>query len=93
MLSLQDVENIAFLARLEIQESEKAKYQAELSNIFHFIEKINELDLSKIEPTSHILNLQNVVRKDEILPSYSPDLILKNAPKRKENFMVVPKTV
>ena len=82
-----------FLARLEIEESQKEKTAAELSGILAFVEKISELDLSSVEPTNHILNLQNVTRPDETVPSMPQEEILFNAPHKKNGFMVVPRVI
>lgn len=93
MINKETVEKIAFLARLEVLEEEKEQYQTELSNILEFVEKIQELDLSNVTPTAHILDIQNVVREDNTKDSFEIDEILKNAPKRQDSSIVVPKVI
>lgn len=65
MLSKDEVKHIANLARLGLTEKELKKYGKELSSIFDYIGKLDEIDLSEVEPTSHPLKIENVVRKDE----------------------------
>lgn len=65
MLSKDEVKHIANLARLGLTETELKKYEKELSSIFDYIGKLEEIDLSDVEPTSHPLKIENVVRKDE----------------------------
>lgn len=93
MITLKEVENIALLARLEIEESEKSSYQKDLSNILSLVEKINQMDLKNIEPTSHILNIQNIMREDKTKESLEQAKVLSNAPKQKDGFIVVPKVI
>ncbi len=66
MISKEEVKHIAKLARLGLTEKEIGKYQKELSSILDYIEKLKEVDISKIEPTSHSIRIENVLRDDEI---------------------------
>ena len=92
-VSLKDVEHVAELARLEFQEAEKTKIAEELNEILHYIEKLNELDTTEVEPLSHVIELSNVFREDELQPSYPVEEILRNAPARTEKFFKVPKVI
>lgn len=92
-ISQKDVEHIARLARLRLTEQEKLLYSEQLSKILDYIDKLNELDTSNVEPTSHVVNITNVFREDEPLESLSPDEALENAPQRKDNFYKVPKII
>lgn len=65
MISKQEVKHIAKLARLGLTEKEVGKFQKELSSILDYIEKLKEVDISKIEPTSHSIKVENVTRSDE----------------------------
>ena len=65
MLSKDEVKHIAKLARLGLSEKELKKYGKELSSILDYIGKLEEVDLSQVEPTSHPLKIENVARKDE----------------------------
>ncbi len=66
---------------------------ADLSKILAYIEKLNELDISGIEPTSHVLDLVNVLREDKPIPSIASDEALLNAPDRVDDFYRVPRII
>lgn len=88
-LTLADVEKIAHLARLELTEAEKQQYLEQLTAILHYAERLNELDLTGIPPTSHAIAQQNIMRPDAAEPSLPMDHLLFNAPQQKENQFVV----
>ncbi len=88
-----DVEHIAHLARLTLAGSEKEKFGAQLNSILTYVEKLEELDTTGVEPTSHVLEISNVMREDELRPSLSRDDALMNAPDRSEEFYRVPKII
>jgi aspartyl-tRNA(Asn)/glutamyl-tRNA(Gln) amidotransferase subunit C len=90
-LTKQEVEHIARLARLELSDAEKEEYTGQLNEILRFVEKLNQLDTTGIEPTAHAIRIQNVFRKDEITPSMDPESALANAPDRIDNYFKVPK--
>lgn len=92
-ITRDEVEHVAKLARLAITETEKEMYSQQLSNILTYIEKLKELDTSKVEPTSHVLPMKNIFREDEIRPSLPREEILKNAPDCTEEFFRVPKII
>jgi aspartyl-tRNA(Asn)/glutamyl-tRNA(Gln) amidotransferase subunit C len=89
-VTLADVEHVAYLARLHLNESDKAAFLKDLNQILTYVEKINELDTSTVEPTSHVLPLRNVFRNDEMKPSPSKQEMLKNAPDEQDGFFKVP---
>lgn len=90
-ITMQEVEHVARLARLELNEKEKEKMRAQLDSILSYIDKLNELDTSGVEPTSHVLPLTNVFREDEVRPSLSQEEALANAPDRHDLLFRVPK--
>lgn len=92
-LSEKDVEYVAKLARLELTEEEKEKYTIQLAKILEYVSKLNQLDTENIEPTSHVLPLQNVFREDEIKPSLSQEEILTNAPEKEDGYFKVKKVL
>jgi aspartyl-tRNA(Asn)/glutamyl-tRNA(Gln) amidotransferase subunit C len=75
-----DVRYVAKLARLELASGELERFSGQLSSILEHISKISELDLSGVEPTSHVLKLANVFREDQDRPSLSQDQALANGP-------------
>lgn len=92
-ISKKEIEHIAMLARLSLSEKEKELYGAQLSKILDYMEKLNELDTKDIEPTSHIITLNNVMRDDVLEDSIPREEALKNAPSRSEKFYRVPRII
>jgi aspartyl-tRNA(Asn)/glutamyl-tRNA(Gln) amidotransferase subunit C len=79
-LSRAEVEHIAELAKLELTEEEKIKFCEQLSAILEYAEMLQQLDTEAIPPTATVLPLQNVMRPDEVAPSFPQEDILANAP-------------
>jgi aspartyl-tRNA(Asn)/glutamyl-tRNA(Gln) amidotransferase subunit C len=88
-----DISYVAHLARMHLTEAEKEKISAQLKDILAYVAKLNELDVSKVEPTAHATPLSNVLRKDEVRPSIDRDKVLKNAPEQSRDLFIVPKIV
>ena len=80
MLEREQVIHVARLARLELTDEELDKMAAELSHVLDHIEKIRELDLADVEPTSHVVDVVNALRADEPRPSLPHDVALSQAP-------------
>ncbi len=92
-ISRQEVDHVARLARLALSEEEKARMGVELSSILAYIDQLRELDTSDVEPTSHAIPMVNVMREDEVRPSYPVEAMLQNAPEREGDFVRVPKII
>ncbi len=88
-----DVKYVAHLARLNLTPEEETKLGAQLGNILGYIEKLNEVDVSGVEPTAHAFPIINVWRADEIKPSLTNEEALQNAPAKANGLFVVPKIV
>ncbi len=88
-----DVNYVAHLARVTLTPEETQQLSAQLSNILGFIEKLNEVDVSQVEPTAHAVPLVNVVRPDVVFPSLSTEDALRNAPATANGLFIVPKIV
>jgi aspartyl-tRNA(Asn)/glutamyl-tRNA(Gln) amidotransferase subunit C len=88
-----DVKYVAHLARLSLTAEEEQKFGAQLGQVLGYIEKLNQLDVSNVEPTAHAVPLVNVTRPDEIRPSISNEEALKNAPAKANGLFIVPKIV
>jgi aspartyl-tRNA(Asn)/glutamyl-tRNA(Gln) amidotransferase subunit C len=88
-----DVSYMAYLARMHLTDAEKQKISAQLKDILAYVAKLNELDVSNVEPTAHATPLSNVFRKDEVQPSIDREKILKNAPDQARDLFIVPKIV
>ena len=87
------VEKIAHLARLELSASEKAEMSQELTNILDWVDKLNEVDTTGVEPLIHMSEEMNVLREDIRQPHLSHEEALKNAPKKDSNYIRVPKVI
>ena len=92
-VTLQDVEHVARLAKLSFTEDEKKKLVNELNSILEYMEQLNELDTSNVDPLSHVIELSNVFREDVVKPGLTREEALSNAPARSEKFFKVPKVL
>jgi len=88
-----DIEKIAELARLKLKPGEKQRLEKDLTAILAYVEKLKVLDTEQVAPTSHVLNLENVFRADEVRLSDTRDRALKYAPLSEGAFFKVPKVV
>ena len=87
------VEYVANLARIALSEEEKAVFTEQLGKIIEYVEKLNELDTSNVEPMAHATGVKNVFRDDTPGKSLEPEKALENAPDREDHFFRVPKVV
>ena len=90
MIEREQVLHVAKLARLRLSDEEIERMASELSGILDHIEKIEELDLDGVEPTSHVVTLENVLRADEPRPSWPRDEMLDAAPDAGDGGFRVP---
>ncbi|GEN53720.1 Asp-tRNA(Asn)/Glu-tRNA(Gln) amidotransferase subunit GatC [Halobacillus litoralis] len=89
-ISKEEVKHVANLARLAITEEEATTFTKQLDDIITYAEQLNELDTTGVEPTTHVLDLKNVMRKDEPKKWISQDDALKNAPDKQDGQFKVP---
>ena len=94
MISTKDVEYIAKLARIELIDKEKEKLAQEMSSILGYIDKLNEVDVSGIEPTAQVTGLENIFRPDQLRDDYKLQttnykLLIDAMPKRERNYLKV----
>ncbi len=89
-ITREDVEHVAYLARLGLTEEEKDRLAQQLSNILDAMQVISRLDTSAIPPTAQVIPLTNVMREDEVRDSAPREEILKNAPRRSGDYFLVP---
>jgi aspartyl-tRNA(Asn)/glutamyl-tRNA(Gln) amidotransferase subunit C len=80
VIDRDQVLHVARLARLKLTDEEIERMAGELSGILEHVDRISELDLDGVEPTSHVIALENVLRPDEPRPSWSRDEVLEPAP-------------
>jgi aspartyl-tRNA(Asn)/glutamyl-tRNA(Gln) amidotransferase subunit C len=89
-ISKDQVKHVAHLARLAVTEEEAEMLTEQLDKIIGFAEELNELDTDNVEPTTHVLELKNILREDEVRNSVSVEEALKNAPAQKDGQFKVP---
>jgi aspartyl-tRNA(Asn)/glutamyl-tRNA(Gln) amidotransferase subunit C len=92
-VTIKDVEHVASLAKLSLSEEEKQKLVAQLNGILEYMEQLNQLDTGNVEPLLHVIELSNVLRKDELKPTLTQEEALRNAPAKAEKFFRVPKVI
>lgn len=89
-ISKEQVKHVADLARLVFTDEEAEKLSVELKGIINYAEQLNEVDTSHVEPTTHVLNLVNIMRKDEPKEWTTQEDVLKNAPDHENGHFRVP---
>jgi aspartyl-tRNA(Asn)/glutamyl-tRNA(Gln) amidotransferase subunit C len=89
-LTREDVEHVAFLARLGLSGEELGRLQGQLNHILDQYAKLAELDTDHIPPTAQTIELENILREDVARPSLPVEAVLANAPEREGDFFVVP---
>jgi len=92
-VTIKDVEHVAELARLAFSDEEKRRLTKELNSILEYMEQLNSLDTTNVEPLSHVIELSNVFRDDTLKPTLPREEALKNAPAKTEKFFKVPKVI
>jgi aspartyl-tRNA(Asn)/glutamyl-tRNA(Gln) amidotransferase subunit C len=92
-ISREEVERVAELARLSLDDEQAERMTAELDRILDYVEALGELDTSDVEPTSHVLPLPTPLRDDRPEPPLDPELAVANAPERVGSAFVVPKVI
>jgi len=88
-----DVGYVAHLARLQLADDEKQRYQQQLDQILDYAKELNELDVEGVEPMAHPRPMNNVFRADLVKPGLDRDTVLANAPQTRNHQFVVPKIV
>jgi aspartyl-tRNA(Asn)/glutamyl-tRNA(Gln) amidotransferase subunit C len=92
-ITRQEVEHVARLARLELSEEEKARMTEQLDAILGYMDKLNQLDTSQVEPMTTVIPMVSVMREDEVRPSLPVEEALANAPDREDAFFRVPRII
>jgi aspartyl-tRNA(Asn)/glutamyl-tRNA(Gln) amidotransferase subunit C len=92
-ITKETVSYVAHLARIQLNPGELEKLSGQLKDILDFINKLGKVDIKNVNPTSHILPINNVLRDDQPQESLSADKALENAPHQEGNFFVVPKII
>ncbi len=88
-----DIEKVAKLARLELSDEERETFGSQLEQILTYMEQLNRLDTTGVEPTSHAIPISNVFREDEVKPSFPQKEVLAIAPDEEEGHFKVPRII
>ena len=91
MITIKDVEHVAKLARLELTEEEKAKFSKQLGDILKYVEQMNKVDTTDVEPMSHAIPIVNVMREDKVVSEQTKEELMATAPSEEDGFFRVPK--
>ena len=89
----QDIDTVASLSRLRIQDDEMEEVMAQFDKFLTYVDNLKQVDTSDIEPTTYALKMQNVFRKDTVKPSLPRDLALSNAPLQEDGYFKVPRVL
>ncbi|MGM9986235.1 MAG: Asp-tRNA(Asn)/Glu-tRNA(Gln) amidotransferase subunit GatC [Bacillaceae bacterium] len=89
-ITKEDVKHVANLARLAVTEEEVEKFTKQLDDIITFAEQLNELNTEGVKPTSHVLEMKNILREDKAKQGLPVEEVLKNAPDSQDGFIRVP---
>lgn len=89
-LTLQEVEHIANLARLELTDEEKSRYREQLSAILEHVAQLQKLDTSSIHPMAGVFSTENPLRADESRPGLTPEALLKTAAEKEQAQFKIP---
>ena len=92
IISAETTEYVGIVAKLEWSDEEKEKAKKDMGEMLDYIDKLNELDTSGVEPMSHVFPVNNVFREDVVLNGDDRENILSNAPESNEEAFIVPKT-
>ena len=92
IISDETIEYVGILAKLELSEEEKEAAKKDMGRMLDYIDKLNELDTSSVEPMSHVFPVNNVFREDVVTNGDAREQMLANAPQKKDGTYMVPKT-
>ena len=92
-ISKEEILHVANLARLDIDESSIELFAEQIDKVLEYIDTLNSIDTSDVQPTSHTISLSNVFREDDVSPPFDRDAALSNAPEAEDGFFLVPKVV
>ena len=93
IISDETIDYVGILAKLELSDEEKEKAKKDMEEMLDYIDKLNELDTSSVEPMSHVFPVNNVFREDVVTNGDGTKQTLANAPEQNDDSVVVPKTI
>ncbi|HIH86466.1 MAG TPA: Asp-tRNA(Asn)/Glu-tRNA(Gln) amidotransferase subunit GatC [Methanosarcinales archaeon] len=93
MITTKDVEHIGWLARLKIKEEQLEGYAGQLNSVLDYFGQLDEVDTKEVEPTYHVLEMNNVFRDDKVTDCLSQDEAIGNAPKTQDSYFKAPRII
>jgi aspartyl-tRNA(Asn)/glutamyl-tRNA(Gln) amidotransferase subunit C len=93
MITTKDVEHMGWLARLKIEEEMLEGYAGQMNSVLDYFGQLDEVDTEGVEPTYHVLEMNNVFREDEITECLTQTLAIGNAPKTQDGFFKAPRII
>ncbi len=88
----ETIDYVGILAKLELSREEKEAAKNDMSRMLDYIDKLNQLDTTQVEPMSHVFSMNNVFREDVVTNGDERERLLSNAPQEKDGMFVVPRT-
>ena len=92
-ITQDQVRHVAKLSRLKLNDQQVQQFSAQMANILTYVEKLNELDTSKVEPTAHAVPIKNILREDVFTDGMGIEKVLQNAPESDGPFFKVPRVL
>lgn len=92
-LTREEVRHVATLARLRLTQDEEERLTDQLENILQYMEKLDQLDTSRVEPFTHAVDVVNAFRQDKVTNHPNAEALLANAPDKEQTFFKVPKII
>lgn len=89
-ITLKQVEHVAELARLDLTDEEKNQFTEQLNAILKYAEQLNQLNTDDVQPTTHVMQITNVMREDVVRPSWPIEKVMANAPDHEDGHFKVP---
>lgn len=93
IISDETIDYVGILAKLELSDEERERAKKDMAEMLDYIDQLNDLDTTGVEPMSHVFPVQNVFREDVVTNGDESSLVLQNAPAKKDGSFKVPKTV
>ena len=93
MITTKEVEHISWLARLKVNEEQLEGYAQQLNSILDYFAQLDEVETKDVEPTYHVIDVNNVFRDDVVTSSLSQDEAICNAPKKQDGYFKAPRII
>ena len=92
-VTIKEIRKIEKLSKLEFKDEEIEKFTSQMNEILDYMQQLNEINTDNLEPLYHVIEPGNVLRDDEVKPSYPLEDMLKNTPIKSDGFIIVPRVI